>query len=68
MTEGKEGFVVPIQSTESLADKIQWFINNPDQIEPMGRAAREMALRYTWESYYQRIGEVFDEIGSMKDI
>lgn len=67
MTDGKEGFVVPIQSKEALIEKIKWFIQNPDRIEPMGRAAREMALRYTWDAYYQRIDRIFDEIGQVKE-
>lgn len=67
MTDGQEGFVVPIQSAEALSQIIRWFIQNPDRIEPMGRAAREMALRYTWDAYYQRIGTIFDEIEQMKE-
>lgn len=66
MTDGKEGFVIPIQSTKALIDKMGWFINHPDQIEPMGRAAREMALRNSWDAYYKRIGNIFDEIECMK--
>lgn len=62
MTEGKEGFVVPIQSVDALKDKIMWFVNNPDQIAPMGYAAREMALNYTWERYYDRMGETIAKI------
>lgn len=60
--EGKEGFVVPIQSTEALIEKMQWFVRNPEEIESMGNAAREMAMRYTWDNYYIRMGRVFDEI------
>lgn len=60
--EGKEGFVIPIQSTEALIEKMQWFIRNPWRIESMGNAAREMAMRYTWDNYYIRMGHMFDEI------
>ena len=62
ITDGKEGFIVRIQSAEDLEEKMQWFIAHPDRIREMGAAAREMALQYTWEAYYQRIGEIFDEI------
>lgn len=61
MTEGVEGFVVPIQSKEALKDKMQWFINNPEMIETMGKAARKFALEYTWEAYYERIKSCFME-------
>lgn len=66
MADGKEGFVIPIQSKKALIDKMRWFITHSDQIEPMGRAAREMALRNTWDAYYERIGNIFDEIECMK--
>lgn len=62
VSEGKEGFVIPIQSSDAILGKMQWFIEHPDQIEPMGKAARKMALHYTWEGYYKRMGRIFDEI------
>ena len=62
ITEGKEGFVIPIQSTSAFIEKMSWFIKNPDKIETMGRAAREMALQYTWDNYYARMGQIFDKI------
>lgn len=62
MTEGKEGFVIPIQSTQAIIEKMNWFIQNPNCIETMGQAARKMALQYTWDSYYSRMGKIFEEI------
>lgn len=59
---GEEGFVIPIQSSEAIEMKMRWFIEHPDQIEIMGKAARKMAMRYTWDNYYGRIGEIFEEI------
>lgn len=53
--EGKNGFVVPIQSTEALIGKIRFFIRHPEQIRPMGERAREMAERYTWQEYSARV-------------
>lgn len=67
MTDGKEGFVIPIQSTEALVEKMEWFIQHPDLIESMGKAARKMALHYTWDAYYQHISQIFDEIGITKN-
>lgn len=62
ITEGKEGFVIPIQSTVSLMNKMKWFIDNPQQIQPMGISARKMALNYTWDAYYQRMDKIFNNI------
>lgn len=62
MTEGREGFVIPIQSKRAIIKKIEWFVENPDKIESMGRAAQEMAHRYTWERYYEQAGDIVQEI------
>lgn len=62
ITNGTEGFVVPIQSAIAIEEKVKWFIQHPDKIEPMGRAARKMALKYSWNAYEKRICEVFEEI------
>lgn len=59
MTDGVEGFVIPIQSKEAIKKKVLWFIEHPDQIKGMGEAARKFALKFTWESYYERMGKVF---------
>ena len=41
--EGVNGFKVPVKSSEALAKKMIWFIENSDQIERMGIESREMA-------------------------
>jgi glycosyltransferase involved in cell wall biosynthesis len=37
------GFKVPVANSVALAEKIIWFIEHPDQIEPMGLASRKIA-------------------------
>ncbi|KAA0875743.1 glycosyltransferase family 4 protein [Nitrincola tapanii] len=43
VVEGDNGFFVPAFDVDALAKKMIWFIENPDQIEPMGLASRKMA-------------------------
>ena len=62
LTDGTEGFVVPIQSVSALEGKMQYFLDHPEQIEPMGRAARAMAERNSWDAYTARVGTVFREL------
>ena len=62
MTEGVEGFVIPIQSKNAIVDKVLWFAKHPEKIESMGRAARKMAQKFSWDSYYSCAGEVFKKI------
>ncbi len=55
--EGKTGFLVPIQSPESIAAKIQWFLDNREVIPEMGRNAQKHAAAYTWENYSSHVVE-----------
>ena len=57
MTDGREGFVIPIQNIEAIIEKITWFCEHREQLEPMGKAARKMALRFTWDRYYTGVSE-----------
>ena len=38
--EGKNGFMVPVGSSEELANKMIWFIKNKDKIQSMGEHSR----------------------------
>ena len=43
VVDGKNGFLVPPWSASALAEKMVYFIENPDAIEVMGAASRVMA-------------------------
>ena len=43
VVDGKNGFLVPAFDVEKLAEKMIFFIEYPDQIEPMGIAGHRMA-------------------------
>lgn len=58
MTEGKEGFMIPIQSSKALEEKINWFIENAEKIPQMGIEARKMAEKYTWQRYYKCVSDI----------
>lgn len=53
--QGKTGFLVPIRSPESIAEKLEWFIVNRREIPEMGRRAMEHSNKYTWNAYAQKI-------------
>jgi glycosyltransferase involved in cell wall biosynthesis len=40
--EGVNGFLVPVASIDILAEKMIWFIEHSEHIEPMGIASRRM--------------------------
>lgn len=49
--EGETGFLVPIRSPEKIAEKLNWFIENREQICSMGRRAATHAAKLSWVNY-----------------
>lgn len=49
--EGETGFLVPIRNASMIAEKINWFFENRNQMEHIGENARKHASNYTWENY-----------------
>lgn len=60
--EGETGFLVPIRSPESIAEKVSWFLDNRSEIPQMGEMARKHAAQYTWDSYGARIVESLSQL------
>lgn len=44
--DGYNGFLVPVKDVESLAERMAYFLNNPDKVKEMGKQAREFAETY----------------------
>ena len=55
ITDGKEGYIVPIRSAEAIAEKLSWAIDNPSRLREMGNAAAQQARKFTWERFRQAI-------------
>jgi glycosyltransferase involved in cell wall biosynthesis len=55
ITDGIEGFIVPIRDTEMLKEKLEWCYQHPLELAEMGRAARRKAEQLTWERYRQKV-------------
>ena len=53
--DGKTGFLIPIRSPQSIADKLNWFLENRSNIPEMGKIAQKHAKKYTWEKYGAKI-------------
>ena len=62
--DGNNGFVIPIEDTTAIQEKMMWFINHREQIPEMGRQAMEIAQKMTWESYYEHVAQAIKEIMS----
>jgi len=60
--DDKEGFIIPIQNTKAIKEKILYFYNNPSEIVRMGNNARKLAEKYTWKRYGEEIFKIYKKI------
>lgn len=51
ITDGVEGFIVPIRDVDALAEKIQWCSEHMVELREMGQAARQKAEQLNWKMY-----------------
>ncbi len=56
---GKEGFVVPIRSSDALAEKIKFFYDHSEKIQEMGKAAMQKSRFYSPEAYGERVIKIY---------
>ena len=48
VSEGQDGWVVPIRDPTAIAERLAWCRQNPARLAEMGQKAREKAKGYTW--------------------
>jgi len=60
---GKQGFVLPENpSVSDMSEKLSFLLKKENR-ERMGKSAREVARRQTWESRADQIAELYDQFG-----
>ena len=62
VTDGVEGFIMPIRDVELLKEKLEWCYCHPQELAQMGRAARQKAEQLTWERYRQKLATKVKEL------
>jgi len=55
ITNGVEGFIVPIRDPQALKEKLEWCYHHPQELAEMGLAARRKAESLTWNLYHQKL-------------
>ena len=53
--EGKTGFLVPTGNPVMIAEKINWFYENRQELEIMSKISQKHSESYSWENYYRTI-------------
>ncbi len=61
-TDGEHGFIVPIRSADSIAEKLQWLYDNPFEAAAMGMRGREFVQEFTWSRYADSVIDVYGEL------
>ena len=62
IVEGETGFLVPVGSPEKIAEKINWFLENRNAVDEMGKMAKIHSQKYTWENYGKQVIEGINTI------
>jgi glycosyltransferase involved in cell wall biosynthesis len=62
ITDGQDGFIVPIRSSEAIALKLEKLCNNQDLLYEMRLAALEKAKHLNWFTYHSSISSIVDSI------
>jgi glycosyltransferase involved in cell wall biosynthesis len=63
VTEGKEGFIVPIRQPDKIAEKILQLYNDREMAIEMGKNARALATSsLNWEQYANQLMSVYDKM------
>ncbi|MGD2181211.1 glycosyltransferase family 4 protein [Lusitaniella coriacea] len=55
ITDGVEGFIIPIRDADAIAQKLEWCYTHPQELAQMGQAARRKAEVLTWSLYRERL-------------
>lgn len=58
LTEGVDGFVVPIRNPQAIAEKLDLLHRDRERLHSMSEAARKKAGSLTWESYRRGVVSV----------
>lgn len=59
---GKSGFIINVANPNEIKDRMLFFKENPNNIEIMGKKAKENVSQYTWENYAKNVINVYCEI------
>ncbi|NEP28975.1 MAG: glycosyltransferase family 4 protein [Moorea sp. SIO3I6] len=67
ITDGLEGFIIPIRDIEAIKEKLEWCYRHPQELAEMGRAARRKAEQLTWGLYRNILGNKVQKIFSNRN-
>lgn len=60
--DGETGFLIPSMDEVAIAERIEWLVNNPNEMKRVGRNATKQLAVYTWEKYAENVVNVYKEL------
>ena len=67
ISDGKNGFIIPIRNVEALKSKLLYFYQNKEICEIMGQSAKERVSKgFTWDDYGEKIISAYKNILARK--
>ena len=62
--DGIDGFIVPIRSSQAIAEKLELLVREPARLREMKLAAQRKAQAYRWEDYRRSLARLAREVVS----
>jgi glycosyltransferase involved in cell wall biosynthesis len=62
ITNGKNGFIVPIRSSDALAEKLALLANDRELLKTISEAALKRAQECTWQSYRELLASTVNQV------
>lgn len=60
LTEGKEGFIVPVKDAEALVERLEYCLLNKNELFEMGKQASLTAQSFTWQKFRTGIIDFYE--------
>lgn len=61
--DGEDGFIVPSEDVQALAEKLTWCVENREKLDGMGKRARELYEKYfSMLAFEKRFMEIIEDI------
>jgi glycosyltransferase involved in cell wall biosynthesis len=60
--EGETGFIVPVKSVETLAEKLLYLLENPEEARQMGEKGWEVCQQYDLIHSVQQLSQIYREM------
>lgn len=63
ISNNEDGYLIPFDDTDKMANKIEYLLNNPSERKKMGEnGKKKVKEKYDWEKNLNKIGEIFDNL------